>query len=47
VFVSEDFLVASTQIAHGLAMFALDVPVEIWPAEASNIATVVWTIVSK
>jgi hypothetical protein len=47
VFVGKDFLVASTEIAHGFAMLTLDMSVEIWPAETCNITIIVGAVVAE
>lgn len=45
--VGEDLLVPSAQITHPPLMNALDVPMQVWPAQACYIAFLIRTIVSQ
>jgi hypothetical protein len=47
MFMSKDFLVSRTKIAHDFAMFGLDMSMEIWPAETCYITIFVWTVVAE
>lgn len=47
VFVSEDFLVSSAEITHDFLMYALDVSIEVWPAETCNITAFVRTVIPQ
>lgn len=47
MFVGEDFFVPRAQVTHGFVMDALDMPVEVRPSPARNIARRVWTVISK
>lgn len=47
VFMGEDLFVASAQVTHGLVMCSFDVAVQVWPAEASDIAVSIGAIVAQ
>ena len=47
VFVGENFLVASAEVAHHFAMLSPDMTMEVGPAVACLIAVLVGTVVSK
>lgn len=47
MFVGEDFLVPCAKIAHDFLMHALDMSMEVWPAQAGNVAAWIRTVVSQ
>ncbi len=47
MFVSDDLLIPSTQIAHDFGVLRLDMPMKVWPAKASYIAVSVWAVVAE
>ena len=47
MFVSKDLLVPGAKIAHNLAMLPTNVPVEVRPTEALDVAVFIGTIVSQ
>ena len=47
MFMREDFLVSRTKITHDFAVFRLDMPMEVWPAETCYITLFVRTVVAE
>lgn len=47
MFMSKDFLVPRTEIAHDFVMHTLYMSVEIWPSQTCNVATWIRTIITK
>lgn len=45
MFVSENLLVPRAEIAHDFSVRRLDMAVQVWPTQASNIAVTIRTIV--
>lgn len=42
----EHFLIPSAEVAHDLVVHTFDMPMQVWPAPASNVAVLIRTIIA-
>lgn len=47
VLMGEDLLIPGTEVTHDLVVNALDMSMQIWPAQTGNVAILIWAIVPK